>query len=375
MASTFQIKSWVSIVAGMLNHVRGVAVGITDFNVGGVARTMLEAPAIEIEECYQQAFNGLRAAIPVATYESFNFARLAAAPASGLVTVTVAVTAQDVTIPAGTLFSSIASRVGYLSQEVVTIPAGSATGVVSVVGVSPGVAGNLPAASAFAVTPQISNFFSAANALLFNNGRDLESDDERKQRFVDYVRTLQRCSNDALIYGAKTTALFNASGIETERVKSVSVVEPYVADVAQPIAWSKVYIHNGAGSTSTQIKDEVVRVLHGYVNDAGVKVPGWKASGVKVDVLIATEVPVNVTGVITPEPGYVGADLAAAAEDVIGKHLLGLDNGETSKYKDRVILVSAIPGVANIVYSTPTVDVTATPIQKLMPGTLTITSA
>lgn len=370
----FQVKNWVSIVAGMLNHMRGVQTGVTDFNVGAKARTMLEAPAIEIEECYQQAFNGIKEAIPVATYQSFNFDRLQPAPATGIIRVTVAVTAEDVVIPAGTLFSTPAARTNYLSQDPVTIAAGGSTGDVSVVAADPGVIGNIAAASAFSANPAIAHFTAATNLLLFNNGRDLESDDERKQRFTSFIQTLARATKEALIYGAKTAAIFNASGIETERVKAVSVVEPWVADNTQPIAWVKVYIHNGEGSTSNALKDQVVKVLEGYIDDAGVKVPGWKSAGVKVDVIKATETPVNITGVITPEPGYDGAALVAIAEDILGKHLLGLDIGEASLMKDRVILVGEIPGVANIVYSTPTTDVTADSSHKLMPGTLSITA-
>ncbi len=56
----FQVKDFRSIVASMVNHVRATTTKITDFRVGGVARTLLEAPAIEIDELYQQMFNGLR---------------------------------------------------------------------------------------------------------------------------------------------------------------------------------------------------------------------------------------------------------------------------------------------------------------------------
>jgi hypothetical protein len=45
---------------------------------------MIEAPAAEIDELYQQMFNGLQEAIPVSVFNSFNFPALAAQNASGL---------------------------------------------------------------------------------------------------------------------------------------------------------------------------------------------------------------------------------------------------------------------------------------------------
>lgn len=371
----FQIKNFVSIVAGMLNHVRGTAPELTDFNIGAVSRVMLEAPAIEIEEAYQQAFNGLREAIPVATYQSFNFDRLAAAPASGIITVNVAVSAQDVVIPVGSSFTSPASRTTYVSQAAVTIPTGDGSGTVSVIAVDAGIIGNVPAASPFAPAAAINNFTSASNAALFGNGRNIESDDERKQRFIAYVEALQRGTVSSLEYGARTVAIYNSAGIETERVRAVSIVEPYLEDPEEPFSLVYCYVHNGVGTTTGALVSEVAKVLHGYVDeDTGLKVPGWKAAGVKLEVAAATEVALDITGTITPEPGYIGADLAAAAEDVVAKYILSLDIGAPFLKSRAIILISEIEGVANIVLSSPSADVTCSNSEKLMPDDLAITA-
>lgn len=376
MAFGFQLKTFVSIVGGMLNHVRGVQKDVTDFNVGAVARTMLEAPAVEIEEAYQQTFNGLRAAIPVATYQSFNFERLAAAAANGMIHLVITASAVDVTIPGGTGFSTASSRTTFLSQADATIAAGATTADLVVVAADAGAVGNIPAACAFTAAPTIAGFVSATNAKLFKNGRDLETDEERKQRFGAYIQSLQRSTNAALDYGARTAALFDASGVEIERVRTALVYEPYVTDNTQPIAWTQLYIHNGSGSTSTALRDHCDDVLRGYVDPAtGKKIPGYKASGTKLDVIVATEVPTNITGNITPEPGFDGAELIPLAEDALARHLLDVEIGGTSLLKDRVILVSELVGIANIVFTVGTADITSTHSQKLVPGTVTITSS
>lgn len=372
----YQLKTFVSIVAGMINSLRGTAPGITDYNVGSVARTMLEAPAAEVEEAYLQAFNGLLDAIPVATYNSFNFDRLEAAPASGLIRVTVTVTAADVSIPAGTVFSTPDSRTTFVSQAAATILAAASTADVTVIAATAGVVGNVPAGTDFTAQPGIANFVSATNLKLFNNGRDLEGDDERKQRFQGFITSLQRAVIPALKYGARTAALFDVNGVETERVKAVAVREPYLEDPGDPVAWVEVYIHNGAGTTSSGLVTRASEVIHGYTDAlTGEKVAGYKAAGVKVDVIAATEVTVALTGVITASPGYDGATLCAQASDALARHLLNLDVGASSLYKDRVILVGSIEGVANIVFSVGTSDNVPTAYQKLMPGTITLTAA
>ena len=54
---SFQIKSFNDIVLSQINHARSVTEKITDFAPGSVARTLMEAPAVEVEELYLQMFD------------------------------------------------------------------------------------------------------------------------------------------------------------------------------------------------------------------------------------------------------------------------------------------------------------------------------
>lgn len=372
---SFQIRDFTSITASMINHLRAVQREVTDFNVGAVGRTILEAVGQEVDQFYQDAFNAVRDAIPVATYRSFNFDKLPEAPAAGIITVTVSASSQDVVLAAGDVFSPIAGGLGYVVQESQTIAAGETTAQVTVAANQVGTFGNLPAGTQFAATPAINNFVSASNAIAFDGGRDLETDDEQKQRFTAYISTLPRAIEAALIYGAKTAALYNTAGLEIERAKCVSVIEPFLEDEDSPISLVEVYVHNGEGTTSGALVAEVDKVLRGYADANGVKVPGWKAAGIKLVTAAATEVSVNLTGQITLNPGFEAADAVAAAEHVLQRHLLELDIGEASLYKDRVVLVANLPAVANIVFTVGTADITCTKRQKLVPGTFTLTAS
>jgi hypothetical protein len=74
----FRTKDFLSIVGGMINWMRGATDKVTDYRIGSVTRTMLEAPAIEIDELYQNMLRGLVDGIPVAIYQGFGFERLPA---------------------------------------------------------------------------------------------------------------------------------------------------------------------------------------------------------------------------------------------------------------------------------------------------------
>lgn len=370
----FQIKNFVSIVGGAINRMRGTQSELTDFNVGSVARTMIEAPAIEMDELYQQMVNGLLESIPVATFNSFDFGRLAAVPASGLVRVTITAAAADVLIPAGTAFSSPLVGTTYVAAQDVTIETGDTFADVLVTAQTAGLVGNTVANTAMTLNPTPTNFVSASNTAAFINGAEEETDDQRKRRFNEFIATLSRATNAALVYGAKTVILYDAAGAESERVRTALAYEPYLdTDDIDDLAQVTVYIHNGAGDTSSDLVDLTAEVLHGYTDpDTGVKVPGFKAAGVKVTVEIASEVSVNVaSGQVWAEPGYDIDTLLLEASATFADYVWGIEIGESYLEAEAVARIMAIPGVLNITGLPADTDSDFN--EKLIPNTLNFT--
>lgn len=371
----FQIKNFTSIVASVINYMRGTQTAVTDFNIGSVARTLIESPSVEISELYQQVFNGIREAIPVATYTSFSFDTIAAIAASGIVRVTVTSSAVDVVIPAGSVFSQENGTISYTNATAATIPAGGTTADILVSASAAGISGNIDDGLPFSVSPAVANFVSATNPSAFTNGANEETAEQKKRRFNDYISTLQRSTVAAVEYGSKQAILYNSAGVITERVIDAKVVEPYLEDDSNPVALVHVYIHNGVGSTSLALVNETKRVLMGYTAPDGTKVPGWKAAGVKVDVFQATEVDLNVTGVVTVANGYVDADIVSQVESIINRYIVGLLIGQKYLEAQVVSECMAVNGVTNIVFSVPSGDQTATNQQKFWPGTIAVTAA
>lgn len=368
----FQIKDFTSIVASMINFMKGTTDKITDFNVGSVARTLIEAPAIEIDELYQQMFNGLNEAIPVSLYTSLNFTALPAIPASGLIRVTYTSSTSSRTVPAGTKFSIVSWPVNYTSVSDVVLPPGSTYADIQVVGDTSGVMGNVDAGSAFSMTPQFNGFLSASNLSAFVNGIDAESDSARKLRFTQFISSLNRGTNAALIYGLSTVFLADVNGNEIERVESSSIIEPWVDDNTQPVGLVNCYIHNGVGGTSSALVTHAKKVIYGYYDANNNPIAGWKAAGVQVQIFAATETIVNVTAAIFAMPGYDKPALVTQAASAIYSYVQSLPIGTKCLIAEIVSLVMSIEGVYNFSVTAPSADVSSSASVKLMPGTITI---
>lgn len=105
---SFQIKNFTEIVSDEIESVRGLTALLTDFNVGSVVRSILEAHAVSIEDLYMAMYTNLTDAIPTAIYSAFNFDRLPAVHANGNVTITLDdVAASDVTIELGSTYKTL----------------------------------------------------------------------------------------------------------------------------------------------------------------------------------------------------------------------------------------------------------------------------
>lgn len=356
----FQLKDFTSIVSSMINWMKSTQNKVTDFNEGSIARTLVEAPAAEIEELYRRMFDGIKEAIPVATYNSFNFNALTAQKTIGLVRVFINSQSSAVVISGGTTFTYQNGPVTYASSSDITIPAGNTYADVLVSASQAGSLGNIPANTQFTPSPAPTGFVSASNQSAWINGTDAETDDQRKLRFAAYVQTLTRATVAAITYGLSTVNLTDSSGNVTEHVASSQVVEPYETDPTQPIGLIQCYIHNGVGNTSAALVAQAVKVLYGYTDSSGNKVPGWKAAGTHVNVFAATELALNLKGSVTALAGYDQPTLAASATQTAIAYIIGLGVGQTFEVSEVIKQVKLITGVDDFIPSDVPAPVTPT---------------
>lgn len=371
----FQIKSFSAITASCINWMKQTSVRVTDFSVGSVVRTMLEAFATELEELYMRMMIGLKEAIPVSVYTSFSFERLESLAASGTIRFSASgPVAANLIIQANTAVRIPSGSVIYTTNAEYVIPTGQSYVDAQVTAQTVGVVGNVNADTITELVAPIAGVQSVTNPNAFTNGRDEETDDERKTRFQGYITTLARGTGEALIYGAKTAKLVNADGLITEYVAHASVVEPYLTDEDEPVAWVNVYVYSGASVTSPTLVAETQKIIDGYYDVSGAAVPGWKAAGVIVDVIAATTKSINITGVVTVDSGYDDDDVRAAVEAAMTVYIQGLSVGETVILAELIAIAKRdIPGVLNINLTVPSGDVTCLISEKAVAGTITLT--
>jgi uncharacterized phage protein gp47/JayE len=370
---SFQVKDYLSILASLINYMRATQDQITDFNVGGVARTLVSAPAIEIDELYQMMFRGLKESIPVSIYNSFAFDLLPAIGASGSLRFTLSpVSESDITIPSGTSVSVPGGVDRFLTSVDVVIPPGSTTVDVIAYCSSTGFATNVAAATLTEMQTQISGV-TVTNLNAFSNGRDLETDADRYIRFREYISNIARGTVSAIKYGATTAVLLNESGGEIERVAAVSVVEAYAANQNAYVSGLVfVYIYNGSGGTSAELVARAQDIIDGYYLADGTPVPGWKAAGVIVEVLAAVEVEVDVTASVVMSAGYDSDAAIAEATAGISAYIAGLGIGAAAIRSEMISIIMAVDGVYNCTISMPSGDIAVGEGDKIVSGTVLI---
>ena len=362
---SFQIKDFASVVAAQINHARSVTTKITDYQPGSVARTLMEAPAVEIEELYLQMFLGLRDAIPVATFLSFGFDRLPAAKARGFVSVSADdAPEQDVVVPAGTLFTTGDER-SYESTEAVTWPSGVSLVRIPVLAMVAGASGNV-AAGVIDSSTAFGDGYEVSNALI-ETGRDVESDQERKARFAEFVASLSRGTVTACLYAVRQASLLDVDGNIAEYIMRVGIDETP--------GRVRLYLYSSAGAPSPAIVSQAQTIIDGTRDDeAGTITPGFRSAGVRVDVLPMAERAIDLSIDVRMAPGVpLTPAVQQALEDEFSGAVRAVQPGQTLYLGTLVESLLLAPGVLTVVPLSGQ-NVVCGVNEALVPGTLTVGS-
>ncbi|WP_441280559.1 baseplate J/gp47 family protein [Tardiphaga sp. 862_B3_N1_1] len=361
---SFQTKDFRSIVAGEINVARSITDKVTDFQPGSVVRTLLEAPAAEMEELYLQMLEGLREAIPVATYLSFDFTKLPAARAHGYVTLAFATAlAEDWIVLAGTQFWSADDRL-YVSTEQVTWPAGALTIRVPVDADRVGAIGNIVAGGI--VRTSLTGYEFIVSNQAITTGRDVESDPERKSRFAQFIASLSRGTINACRFAVASVTIPNADGEIEEYVTRVGELE-----VA---GYVRFWIYSSKGRPTTALIEKAQRALDGWRENNGTIVPGYRPAGVRVEALPMDERTVAMAIQVSMYPGFeLDAGVKQKITDLYGSSLRSIAAGGSMHLKTLVENMLAVNGVRLIVPNR-TENIYCAPSEALGPGILTITA-
>lgn len=362
----FQIKDFRSIVASMINVAKASQRQLTDFSVGSVGRTLMESPAVEIEELYLQMMLGLQDAIPVAIYQAFNFPVIGALPAGGLVTLHFPSALESpVMVPVGTPFIAAGSGQSYLCTTSVEIPAGATQALATVVAASPGAAGNIGPNEITYIGSDL-EFPSGTTYShpLFTSGRDSETELVRKTRFIQFVLSLSRGTVQAVKYCASLATVKDGAGAVQEYVERSGMIEER--------GYVQIFLRGSSGVPSAELIANAQKLIDGYTEN-GSAVAGYRAAGVEVVVGAMSEraIPVSVS-VATGSGVLQSASLASSITAAIGVVVRGVASGEYLRADALVTAVLGVPGVIAASFSGGENTLCAES-ETLIPGVVSIT--
>lgn len=348
----------------MLNHIRGTTTKITDLQPGSVSRTLVEAPAVEIEQLYLQMFNGLREAIPVATFRSFGFDKLPAKYARGFVSVSNATApTADLTVPAGTVFTAYDGRT-YASTEAVIWLAGYHSIRIPVIAAGPGVSYNI-ASGSITSSPFFDATYTVSNSAIAS-GSDVETDAEREARFATFVGSLSRGTIYACRAAARSATILDADGNIQEYVTRVGHTE-----IA---GYVRIYIYSSAGAPSSALVKRAQLLIDGWKDPiTGEITPGYRAGGVNYVISAMAEREIPLTAKVAMQGDYVLTDaVIQSLSDEYATQLVKVEPGAVLYMDDVVTGLLSVPGLKTV-----TVDAEDNIIcdqnEALVPGAIKVT--
>jgi hypothetical protein len=362
----FTVRAFEDIVRSELDYVVSQGSSLTDYTPGSNVRTLLEAPATELEKFYAQFATALAEQIAAAGYAPFNFSLLSARAATLTETVTLAETAvaTAVTIQAGTLLGVPGTTLQYAVTATTTGTTSTSAQTTMSLPLQctiPGTLGNVPigAISTWISTPP-PNVVSVSNATRVLNGMDTESPQARATRFAAFISSLPRGTLPSIEYGATTATYTNPATNLTESVAKARALDNS-KDSTIALGVVRCYVFNGVGTpggmaTSTSLVAAAQQVINGYTDVSGVLVAGYKGAGIPCTVLAATEVQCSValTGTVVT-PGYTVALVTGGIQSAVTSYFASLQIGQNDAGATTANLVlssvraaiSAVPGVAD----------------------------
>lgn len=349
----------------MINYWRASSGKATDFAPGSIVRTILEAPASELEEFYIQVFLGLRDAIPVSVYTGFDFDVLGARYANGYASAArAAAVASDITIPAGTVFTADDGR-GYASTQDVIWLASTTIVAVPVIAQVAGAAGDGEAG-----TITTAQLFSVANGYTVSSGpltggADAETDAERAARFVDAIASLSNGTRVACVTAVKSARLKDAVGNITEYVTRTGYSE-----VPGRV---NIYVYSNTGAPSAALLAAAQTLLDGSRDPITNEITsGVRPAGVRVDALAMSERLVTMGISVGMLPGYtLTTAVRQQLADIYGAEIRAVQSGDVLQLGTLVEALLAADGVLEVV-SDATENIVCADSEALVPGTLTI---
>lgn len=263
------VLDFTTLIKNQISVIQAEIETLLDFTVGSVLRAILEANASLVVWLQNVALKTLaltRAATSSGSdldswMADYGLTRLPSVASSGEVTFARFTTGSRVTIPIGTLiqnfdgsqeFRVIADN-SYPTYDsinqvyVLAIDGESITVPIENITVNSGALGNAPANSITVIVQTIPGIDTVTNANAFTNGRNEETDDEFRARFLEYIASLRHGTFAAIAFAIDNTQ----AGITHK------LVENYNYDDSENKGFFYAVVDDGSGDPPDSLIDAI----------------------------------------------------------------------------------------------------------------------
>lgn len=327
----FERRSMDQILDRMIGWTRGVTGKLTDFRVGSKTRTLYESVALVQEDFEDRVFRSQRKLIEENIYAIIGFDRIPASYASGIVKFSRTAPAdRDYLIPAGTILKSLASEFKaprkYRTTEDAVLETGAISTDVTVLCEEPGEVGNIEANTLTEFIVKPTGIDAVTNPTAFANGEEEETKEAQKARFQQFVEAQARGVLQSVQYGGSLAKVLDpVTGMVQERVIQAVAVEELPARRGEV----DLFIWNGIGEASEELVEAVRKIQHGYYDELGNPVYGYKPAGIQINIHSAPMHPVRIKLYLEAELWASLAAMKVEAEAEIDRYFAGLKLGDT----------------------------------------------
>lgn len=244
-----------------------------------------------------------------------------------------------------------------------TVPAGQASGSVTVQALVGGTGGNISEGTLTVLQTGVSGIDTVINPSAFTNGINQESDAALKARFIAFMNSLSEGTLGAFAFAITSLQ----QGLQYKLIENVD----YNGSADNGMV--TVIIDDGSGNTPTAT-----------VNLVASAIISVRAAGIRSAVFAATKLSANVVMTIGVKQGYVAAVVQLQVIAALTTAINGVGMGDPlgpGPTLDHAMLGQAafnVPGVASVTgvtLNSGTGDLTGTKLQTIKAGTLTVNLA
>lgn len=342
------LQNFTAMVETMAAAVQGAANQLMDLTVGSVLRAILEANA-SIALWQQWLAVQVLQATRLATSTGldcdsfgadFGFTRLPAAAASGIVTFSRFAPILSAFVPVGTVVMTGDGSVGFkvtadstnpafsAEQNGFSLSAGIASLNLAVTAINAGVVGNVQASTVSQLGSAVAGIDTVNNLNGFSGGSDAESDQAFRARFGNYLASLSRATNGAIIE-AIAGVQQGLSAVISENIDQTGAVQ---------LGHFVVTIDDGTGKPPASLLQIVQQAVDAV-----------RPVGTSFAIQGPVVVQANISLTLTLLPGTIAQAVIAAVASAISTYIAALPVGAALPYSRLAQLAyDASPSIINV---------------------------